>query len=713
MKKLWYKSSAKNWNQALPIGNGRLGAMFFGEPILDRIQINEETLWSGYPKNDNTTYDAQFTDKLRALVKDRKYGDAMDTVRSVLHGEETAAYLSYGYLNIDIITEDGNVKDYQRELDVENAVASASFTLGGNKIEKTAFVSLADDVIVYRIKSEKKINVRVSTACELQHSIETKNGVITAEGRCPTFVSVYNNVLEYDDTKESIPFRSMLKAAAVSGDISVYGGSSLRIAGTDIMLVFSLKTGFNGYRKMPISEGKEYKNACAESLENACNLGYQALLERHKKEYKKYFDRVSIALDGEDFDEPTDERIKKAGEGRVDNKLVTLLFDYSRYLLISSNGIGKEPTNLQGIWNEEILPLWRCNYTININTQMNYWTANACDLAEMNAPLFSMIRDLKERGNHFGLGGWAPFHNTDIWRDNSAKSFYPAGSWSVTAGAWLCRHIWEHYAHTKDVHFLEENYDILVSQAEFLEDYMTEKDGELIISPSTSPENHFMFNTKKCGVAEWTAYDQEICIDFFDKLVKAGDILGKSSSNYKAVLEKIKPASIGSDGRILEWNEEFEEEDMGHRHISHLYGFYPADILKGNEYKEAVKKSVKARVTCGDDLHTLFNGKGFNCGQIGWSCAWIACVNARLGDAEGFIEQIRKFFRNCAYDNMLGICTIFQIESNFGIAAAIIEALVQSHTDKVVITPAIPKEWSHGEVKGLVTRTGEKISFKW
>ena len=713
MRKLWYVKSAKEWNQALPIGNGRLGAMVFGEPLFDKLQINEETLWSGYPKVDETVYDASFMNNLRTLVRERKYDSATDTVKSVMKGDETAAYVPYGYLNIDIIEDRSDLEDYRRELDLENAVATTKFRINGNNIEKNAFVSLADDVLIYRIKSEKRINVRITTGCELQHSITTKDGVITTDGRCPTYVSVYKHVFEYEDEKESIPFRAMIKVLPVNGDITVCGGSTIRVLGTDFMLVFSLKTGFNGYDKQPISEGREYRNACLDTLNAASEIGYEELLLRHEREYKKYFDRVSITLSGEDFDEPTDVRMRKAGEGRVDNKLVTLLFDYSRYLLICSCGIGTEPTNLQGIWNDDITPLWRCNYTININTQMNYWPVNACDLPEMQLPLFRMLRELKEKGNHFCLRGWSPFHNTDIWRDNSLKSPYPVAGWWVTGGAWLCRHIWEHYIHTRDINFLKENYDVLVSQAEFLEDYMTEKDGELIISPSSSPENYFMFNNRKCAIAEWTACDQEICIDFFDKLVRISDILDKDSTSYKATLAKIKRPEIGLDGRLMEWNEEFEEDDKGHRHISHIYGFHPADILTSEDYLDAVRKTIRARVTFGDEVQILYHGKGFHCGQIGWSCAWLACTYARLGDSEGFIGQIRKFFRNCTYENMLSVCTIFQIEANFGISSAIIEALVQSHGDEVVLTPALPKEWEHGEVRGLVVRTGEKINFKW
>ena len=713
MKKLWYDKSAKTWNQALPIGNGRLGAMVFGAPIYDKLQINEETLWSGSPDVDTAHYDASFVNEVRELVKSRRYDKADEKIKSVLTGKETAAYLTYGYLDIDIIAEKGDVQDYTRELNLENAVATTRFLLDENKIEKSAFVSLSDDVIVYRIKSEQKISVRVSTACELRHSLSVNEDTVTIDGLCPTYVSVYRRELRYDDNIESVPFCSMLKAIPISGDIKIYGGASLRVVGSDFMLLFSLKTGFNGYDKQPISQGKEFKNSCRECLENASSFGYRELLQRHENEYKKYFDRVSFELEGEDFCEPTDVRIKKAGEGRVDNKLVTLLFDYARFLAICSNGIGTQPTNLQGIWNDELTPLWRCNYTLNINLQMNYWPINAFDMPEFNLPLFAFIRSLKERGNRFGLRGWAPFHNSDIWCDNGVKSSFPRCSWWVTGGAWLCRHIWEHYAHTRDKKFLEENYDILVSQAEFLQDYMTEKDGELIVSPSTSPENTFIFNGKKCGVAEWTASDQGICIDFFDKLIKVCEILDKDSSEYKSILEKIKPVTLASDGRILEWNEEFEEDDKGHRHISPLYGVYPADSLIGPEYSEAIRKTLDARIGGAREQYDQKNGEAFNCGMIGWSCAWLACIYARLGDAEAFSKQIRTFFKNCTYDNLFSVCTIFQIEANFGIAAAIIEALVQSHEGKVVTLPSIPKEWTHGEFTGIVARNGEKISVKW
>ncbi len=704
MRKLWYNTTAKNWNDALPVGNGRLGAMFFGNPIYDRLQINEETLWSGSPVTEKALYDKPFMDSVRSLVKERKYGEAHDAIQALFKGTESASYVTYGNLNIDILADFKEIKNYYRELNLENAVASASFSLDDNEVEKSAFISLADDVLVYRIKSSSPVSVRLTSGCELQHSLSLENGVMKTLGRCPTFVSNYNKQVVYDEDKESIPFCSLLKPVAISGDIQVFGGSTLRVIGSDFMLLFSLKTGFNGYDKQPISQGKEYEKACLETLEKASEFSYQELLSRHEKEYKKYFDRVSFTLEGEDYDEPTDERIIKAGNGRVDNKLVTLLFDFSRFLTICSNGIGTQATNLQGIWNEEICPLWRCNYTVNINTQMNYWAVNACDLPEMQLPLFSLLRDLKNQGNCFGLNGWALFHNTDIWRNVNVQGRVAQCGFWVTGAAWFCRHIWEQYAHTRDINFLKENYDIMVSCADFLLDFMIETDGVLTVCPSTAPENAFLFNGKKCAVTDGIAMDQAICIDFFDKLVKASEILNKDSSAYREILKKLPLPKTGSDGRVMEWNEEFEENETGHRHISHLYGFYPADIM-GEEYADAIRKSIEVRIANAKD--------DFSCGQIGWSCAWLAVIYARLGDSEEFIKQLRAFFKTSIYGNMFSICTIFQIEANFGIAAAIIEALVQSHNGEIKLLPALPKEWTHGEVKGLVVRTGEKIDFKW
>lgn len=699
MKKLWYDECAKTWYDAMPVGNGRVGAMVFGGTVYDKLHINEETLWSGSPyKRD--VYDMQNIEKARELLKNRDYVSAQNFIKGTMLSNETAVYVPYGFVNIDILSYNGNVSEYYRELDIENAVATTRFNLDGNNIEKQVFVSLADDVIVYRIKSDKGVNLRITDGCELQHTLSVSDGVMKVKGRCPTkVVTIGNKKIEYDENKESVPFCSMLKVVANSDDIAVLGNATLRVTGRDVMLVFAIKTGFNGYDKMPISQGKEYENACKESLENACAFTYDELLNRHVKEYKKYYDRVSFELEGEDYDEPISERIKKFCDGREDNKLVALAFDYSRYLMISSNGIGTQPTNLQGIWNEDLFPAWRSNYTININTQMNYWATETIDLGELHKPLFDMLKDLSERGNAFGLRGWALFHNTDLWRDNRVETKNPQCGWWITSAPWLCRHIWEHYVHTRDEQFLRDYYDVMLGVAQFLQDFMIEEDGKLIVSPTTAPENEFVFDGQNCAVSHGSAMDSSICYDFFDKFIKINDILGKDNEQYKLILQKIKPVMLTSKGRIMEWNEDFEEVEPGHRHFSHLYGFYPADVL-GKEYENAVRETLTYR---------LNNGSGYT----GWSCAWTGCFFARLKDGQSVMEYIRKYF-TLVRKNLLCTCGYpFQIDGNFGLLAMICETLVQSHNGVVETLPAIPKEWRHGEVKGFVTRLGEKIDFKW
>ena len=707
MKKIWFRTPAYNWSEALPIGNGRVGAMYYGLPIADKLQINEETLWSGSPYKNEHNYDMKKIEDIREAVKNRDYNLAQSLSIDFMEDNETAVYTTYGAINVELLYCDGQVTDYYRQLDLGTAVTTVRYKTIGVAVEKQTFVSMTDDVIVMRIKSDKPLFWRITDGCELQHSVKAKNGEIKVVGRCPTFATSVNPSslrVEYEEDKESVPFCSILKVVDLSGKTVISGGASLRVTSDDFMLVFSIKTGFNGYDKMPISEGKEYENSCKATLDNACAFSFEQLKDRHVKEYSKYFDRVAIELDGEDYDEPTDERIKKFAEGRQDNKLITLEFDYSRYLTITGNGIGTQPTNLQGIWCDDLTPPWRSNYTVNINLQMNYWSADACDLSEMQEPLFNMLRDLMERGNKFGLRGWMLFHNTDLWRDNRIMTKNPQWGFSIMNGAWLCRQIWERYAHTRDVAFLEKNYDIMQGMADFLEDWMIEKDGFLTVCPSTSPENDFLFNGKRCAVTEGSSIDLEICTDFFDKLIKMTDILGKDSAKYRDILKRIKPVGISGDGRVMEWNEQFEEFEPEHRHFSHLYGFYPGECLLNNA--ENVIKTLKTRM-----------GNRFE--WLGFSGIWAGILFARLKNSEKVMECIREMLSKKISQNMLYRCNFggfnhaFQIDFNYGFAALILEALVQSHTGKVELLPALPKEWKHGEIRGIKTRTGETINYKW
>lgn len=707
-KELWYNKEACRWDEALPIGNGRLGCMCFGGTKIDTININEETMWTGCPDKNPKKHNMAQINEIRDLVKKELYEQAYKKTTEMMFGTYTAAYQPYGSLSVSLecqgFREIPNLKidDYHRSLDLENGITSCKYNHNGTAVVKEYFVSLKDDVFVMKISTNNLVGIQVSQMVIPENSIKSQDGLVKVLGKCPekTILSGTDRIIEYSD-EESIHFCSLL-AAKTDGKKAV-GGNVINIdASKETVLIFSLKTSFNGYDKMPVSEGKDYEKECAQILNSACEYSYEELKSRHIKEYKKYFDRVYFEIYGEDFSNiPTDERIKNAAQGIVDNGLTTLLFDYARYLTISSSLPGTQPSNLQGIWNNNAIPLWQSNYTININTQMNYWPTETVNLPECHMPLFKMLKDFASKGNNLGLRGWAAWHNTDIWRYNNEASENAMYGFWPNGGLWLSRHIWEHYLHTRDKAFLEEYYPVLIGATQFLEDWLYENDeGYLTTCPSISPENRFLHNGQKCAVCEGSAMDLSIIYDVFDKTIKPGEVLGKDTTHLKTIINKIAPVKIGKDGRILEWGKEFEESEKGHRHISHLYGFFPSDIWADKNLEDAVSESLRVRMENGG-------------GHTGWSNAWITNMYARLKNSEKFMFHLRNMFANSIYPNMLDAHTPFQIDGNFGICSAICEAVMQSHTGKVELIPAIPKEWGSGIVKGFITRTGEKISFKW
>ena len=701
MEKLWYNKEAKVWDEALPIGNARIGGMVFSDPICDRIQINEETLWSGCPDKESREHSLKELEKARKLLGEQKWIEGMRATEETMLDVYTDAYLTYGTLFFEITGSENKVENYRRELDMENGCVKTFYTYNGAKVEKTAFVSLADDVMVINIKSDNYLYMRAFQSVELEHSIKTNDSVITTCGRCPTKVLTHLRAVEYAEDKESVRFCSKLKAFS---DHEVYGGGNiLYMGGKNITLVFSIATSFNGCNKMPISEGLDEVKICEEKLEAACKYSFDELYTRHAREYAKYMNRVSLRIDGEDFSHlPTDERIKNYANGAVDNGIVTMLFDFARYISVASSLGSSQPSNLQGIWNMNMLPPWQCNYTMNINTQMNYWHVEACDLPECHEPLFKMLEELAEKGNHYGLRGWSSWHNSDLWRFNyEATKQALWGFWQL-GGAWSVRHLWEHYLHTKDKDFLQKYYSIMCGAADFLCDWMYEdKDGYLTTGPSVSPENEFMVDGVRCSVCEGSAMDMQIIADLFDKTVKAGKLLGKDVAEYEKAIAKLKPTKIGDDGRILEWGIPLEERKLGHRHISHLYGFHPGNVIVDEPYVSAVRETLRVR---------LENGGG----HTGWSNAWIANIYARLCDRAGFILCLRRMFEKSIYPNMFDAHPPFQIDGNFGICAAIIEALMQDYReDEVQYLPCLPSEWESGEARGFVNRLGEKVNFSW
>ncbi len=699
-KRLWYDKPASEWVEALPVGNGRIGAMIYSRQCDDIIQINEDTLWTGYPDKEKRKHSIDEIKKIRQLVKEEKYYEATQAASESMLNITSEKYIPYGNIHVDILGSECKTENYKRELDMCEGIVKAEYIHNGSRVVKESFVSLKDDVLVIHIKSEKHKIFHIYQSVFTDSKITSAGDTMRVIGRCPT-----NNSMEYEDNAESVHYCTMLKARINKNDgYFQTGGNSMSIVDPhEVTFIFAIKTSFNGYNKMPVSEGAEYIEACQEVINESNKYSYEELKARHIEEYKKFFDRVELEIDGESFDDiPTDKRIENVADGVVDNGLVTLLFDYGRYLMITGSHKGSQPMNLQGIWNDKMFPPWSCNYTMNINTQMNYWIAETCNLPECHMPFLNMIKELSEKGNNFGLSGWSSWHNSDLWRFNyEASNGVLWGYWQM-GGFWSVRHIWEHYLHTRDRKFLEEYYHVMCGAADFLSEWMYENnEGYYVTCPSVSPENEFYFKGERCAVCEGSAMDMSIIYDLFDKLIKASDVLGCECGKYKDIFKKLVPVKIGNDGRILEWGKEFEETELWHRHISHLYGLFPSDIWSDKpEYIVAAEKSLQVR---------LDNGGG----GTGWSNAWIANVYARLKNGEKVMHHIRHMFKKSIYPNMFDAHPPFQIDGNFGICSAICEALMQSHTGKTELLPALPNEWKSGKVKGFVTRNGEVISFEW